>query len=127
MNFIIRVTYKTGDSFKTYTDTEVLDYGWDEETAKLNAEYIIQHYNAYYEFNNCYCKKPDIEEIKKKPWYFKPDTRWGEIDAMLKLKLNEDGKTFNYLCPWCGCFETLESVEVVIQKFILHPNIPYLH
>ena len=122
MNFIIRVTYKTGDSFNTYTDIEELDYGWDEETAKLNAEYIIEHYNAYSAYNDSYRKKADIEEIKKKPWYFKPDTRWGEIDPMLKLKLNGEGKTFSYFCPWCGYFETLESVEVVIQKFVLHPD-----
>ena len=71
MNFIIRVTYKTGDSFKTYTDIEELDYGWDEETAKLNAEFIIEHYEAYKGLNDTfYYDKPNInmEAIMQKPW-----------------------------------------------------------
>lgn len=125
MSYTIRVTYNTGDSFKTYVDTEDLDYGWDEETAKLNAEFIVEHYNAYYAINDGwrYEEKPDMELIKKKPWYADPDGKGTELDSTLYLMPGKEGKEpIRYVCPWCGYFESMISVEVVVEKFILHPK-----
>ena len=123
MNFIIKVTYKTGDSFGSYTDVENLDYGWDEETAKLNAEFIIEHYDAYQGVNDTWYEKPDMDSVRQKPWYVEPEGKWTEVSPTLYLLPGKDGKEpFKYCCPWCGYFENLISVEVIIQEFVLHPK-----
>ena len=31
MEFVIKVTYKDGDSFNSYLDHETIDYGWQDE------------------------------------------------------------------------------------------------
>lgn len=126
MDFIIKVRYKTGDSFKTYETSEELDYNWDEQTAKKNALSIIEHYEAYSRCNDVYAaKNNDIEKIKKNQWYVEPRGHSWEtsaVNANISLLLNEEGKRFLYLCPWCGYFETLISVEVKTKEFVLYPN-----
>lgn len=123
MTYVIRVDYRTGDSFRFYDDFEILDYGWhDEEVVKENAKAIIDHYHAYDEEHGQYYRKdtPDWGEIKKQWWYADPYFKGYNIEANMKLKLdNKD--LVNYTCPWCGFFETLDRVEIKVKEYILEP------
>lgn len=127
MKFQIRVDYHTGDSFNTYDDHEILDYDWEsEEIASENARAIIEHYEAYACENGKWTakSKKEIGDYAKKWWYVKPygsENGYPEIDPSMNLKLS-DGTLVPFRCPWCGYFESLTSVEVVIKAMKYYPN-----
>lgn len=128
MKFQIKVYYTTGDSFGTTNECEILDYEWDnDEIASENARAIIEHYEAYAFENGKWTakSKKDIGEYTAKAWYVKPYGAekycYPTIDASMNLKLN-DGTLTLYRCPWCGYFESLTSVEVVIKEMKYYPN-----
>ena len=127
MKFQIKAWYTTGDSFGTRNDYEILDYEWNnEEIACENARAIIEHYEAYAFENGKWTakSKKDIGDYTKKWWYVKPygsENGYPEIEPSMNLKLN-DGTLTLYRCPWCGYFESLTSVEVVIKEMKYYPN-----
>ena len=128
MKFQIRVDYRTGDSYNTYDDHEILDYDWEsEEIASENAKAIIEHYEAYACENGKWTArtKKDVGDYTEKAWYVKPygaeKYNYPTIDATMNLKLN-DGTLTPFRCPWCGYFESLISVEVVIKEMKYYPN-----
>lgn len=127
MKFQIKVYYTTGDSFGTANEYEILDYEWDnDEIASENAKAIIEHYEAYACENGKWTakSKKDIGDYTEKWWYVKPygsENGYPEIDPSMNLKLN-DGTLTLYRCPWCGYFESLISVEVVIKEMKYYPN-----
>ena len=123
MNFIIKVTYKDGDSFSSYESNEVLDYSWtDEKIVIENMIAISNHYRAYRAENDSWYRDPEIGDYKTSWWYAKPIySRTDNIDPGINLKRN-DGTIFYYHCPWCGYFASLKAVAMEIKPFKIEIN-----
>ena len=118
MRYIIKAYYTTGDSFKSYDTSEIVDYDWeDEEVARENAKAIVEHARTYSQENDYFSEKPD-RAYKQKWWYKEPMKGFGgfdHIDSSMFLKL-DNGEKAQYLCPWCGYFEHLNYVEVMVKQ-----------
>jgi hypothetical protein len=94
------------------------------EIAKENIKRIAEHYEYYRLMNDtwairCYKGKEKaqkekernkkLEEAKSKPWYNE------KYDFVLKL-LADNGKEYEISAPWCGYFDRLNSVRVILAK-----------
>ena len=125
MKFQIKVSYTTGDSYGTENTYDILDYEWENEKVAIeNAEAIIQHYNAYQQENDGRWVVKYDQDYMKKWWYDEPtrlESGWPNIDASMLIKL-DDGTLVRYHCPWCGYFEHLNEVEIVIKAMKYYPN-----
>ena len=110
----IKVTYKTGDSFTTQTTNEVVDYGWkDLDVVKENVKAILEHNKYYHYIERWYHKDYDeIDKFKNSFWFLGSDDEYKNTHGLL-LKL-DNGELVRYTAPWCGCFESLEYIEVVM-------------
>jgi hypothetical protein len=116
MDYIIRYNYNTGDSFHTEENIEAdLDTWHDVSIAEENLQRIKEHYEfylastdnwSYYNKDKQAQNKKIIDDAKTKEWYV------NEYDWCLKLK-HDNGKEYQIHAPWCGYFESLNSVEIV--------------
>jgi hypothetical protein len=109
----IKVSYKTGDSFKSWNTTNILDYDWENiEIVKENMQRIKDHYK--------WCKYDHWETDKKppKPAFMKELTaeskKYEEFCIPLK---KDDGSTFQISVKWTGYFERLQSIEIEVKNF----------
>lgn len=117
MEFVINVTYTDGDSFRSYTDHETLDYNWtNESVVAKNMIAIKEHYEAYMAENDYFHRDKKNDDFKKKWWYVKPTEKYSEVSYGLNLMKN-DGTLFYYHCPWCGYFAHLKEIEMGIKNF----------
>ncbi len=117
--YSIKITYETGDSYSTRTETDFVDMEWGNlEIAEENLDRIKEHYE-YYEANNDHSFYGDkkgrdliIGRAKTRPWFFK------RYDFCLML-LDDKNKEFQYHTFWCGYFERLLEAEIVqeLKKF----------
>lgn len=108
--YSIKVSYKTGDSFKTYDTENILNYDWENiETVKSNMRRIKQHYDWIKE--KYYDKLP-------KPNFMKELTKESQqyAEGCIPLK-KDDGSIFQLSTPWTGYFERLKSIEVVVNNY----------
>ena len=123
MTFTIKVTYKDGDSFHTYTSHETLDYNWtDEQVVIKNMIAIKEHYEAFRAANDSFYRDEYKEDFKTKWWYKKNEyERDDDVPYGLNL-MKDDGTLFYYHCPWCGYFEHLEEIEMGIKNFKIEIN-----
>lgn len=116
MKFIIKATYKDGDSFNSYLDRETLDYGWENEKVVIeNMIALKEHYEAYRKDNDRFYGSIDFDP-KTRWWYSKPTFRGDNIDEGINLK-RDDGTLFYYRCPWCGYFASLQDLTMGIKEF----------
>lgn len=121
--FEIELTYKTGDSFNTYTEQTTLNESWDNiEIASENLKRIRAHYQLYSNRNayvSCMSKKAEqtIEKAKSEPWFVdckrnddcEPES-WEDAIRLLK----DDGTDYILKYPdWIGYFEQLERGEII--------------
>ena len=120
MKLIIKAEYVTGDSFGHEDATEILDYDWtDEEVALENVKAILEHYKTY--SDNEFGGDVDPSFVDKW-WYVKPESKYdGIINGRVRL-INGNGDYFIYVCPWCGYFERLDSVEVTFKEYKFYVN-----
>ena len=118
MKFIIKATYRDGDSFNTYTDQEILDYEWqDEKVVIKNMQAIKEHYEAYRSENDRWYTREGTSDFTNKWWYAKPlYSKTEKIDAGLNLSL-DDGTLVYYHCPWCGYFASLQDITMSIKEY----------
>lgn len=126
MKYKIKITYDTGDSFKTERGLEeFIEGSWqnlDIVTENLNR--IKEHYE-YYELCTGYnFGKSEkevgrlIKEYENKEWY-----AGHANDCVYSLKLLlDDGTEYTVSAyQWCGYFESLVGAEIVqeLPKFTL--------
>lgn len=117
MNFIIKATYRDGDSFNSYLDHETIDYDWENEKVVIeNMIALKEHYEAYREDNNRFYKGDLDFDPKTRWWYSKPIYGRDNIDGGINLK-RDDGTLFYYRCPWCGYFASLQDLTMGIKEF----------
>jgi hypothetical protein len=105
----IYYNYNTGDSFYEENNIEeVLEGEYTNlDIAKANIKRIEAHYKYYREING-YNNKSDTEirgRYKREDWYVEG------YDFNIKLQAN-NGEFYQIHAPWCGYFESLNSVEI---------------
>lgn len=116
----IKIDYQTGNSFGSEETSDYLELEWDDlATAKLNIKYIKEHYEFYKECNySRYSERKSKEDLfvenKLKEW-FVPNK--DSYTMMYSLKLKADNGNLMQLHPfWCGYFERLICVEIVVNS-----------
>lgn len=101
----IKISYRTGDSFRSEDCERELEGTWkDLNIVAENLQRIKDHYDWYEEEHDSY-----LRNAKKK--FTKPSYTSDEYDAALNLKL-DDGTEYQIYAYWCGYFETLYSASV---------------
>ncbi len=107
----IRYTYLTGNSFGSHKETDELPYEFSNLEDVKNAVHRIQeHYAWYKENNNRY--SPNNPPTPPAWWDCKYPDPWTMIYL---INFEIDGKHIQLSPPWCGYFESLLSVEVVLN------------
>lgn len=114
--FKIKAIYDTGDSFHTEKDVE---YTFDPSYSSLEKVQetltrLKEHYKYYRANNNYYGRNEEengkvINEAKTKSWFVE------EYDFCVKI-LTDEGEILKMSLPYCGYFETLSSLEIVMEK-----------
>lgn len=111
--FKIKYYYKTGDSFGSHDEEEILEFEWNDiEKAREALKRIKEHYNWY-------CSLHSYKEDKPVPkWWYKPN-HIDEYSARSILFLEMDhGEEVQFWPPWIGYFESLYSAEIVLDEKI---------
>lgn len=132
IEYRIKVNYQTGDSFG-YNDTEeIIDMGWKNlDIAMENMMNIKTHYeNIYIPLNSHYYKRKYklnddqifdniTEKYRDKDFFVLGNDESPDgldkhyIENCIKLKL-DNGRYVQISNFWCGYFETLYSLEIVM-------------
>ena len=109
--FKIKVKYRTGNSFDSYDEEEILEIEWESlDMAKRNLLHIQSHYNMYNKISSYL--KPNDPQLN--PYR---DCIWFNIDSYahtMKFEL-DNGKLFQMLLPWIGYFANLYSAEIIFD------------
>ena len=106
--YIIYIDYTTGDSFKSYDTSDILDYDWNNiEIVRNNLQRIKNHYN-YVNENDVYNKpKGSLPE----------GCIWDDEYRIIQLELLLDNNKIVLTYPnWCGYFEHLNSIEIRLKN-----------
>lgn len=120
MEYYIEYRYDSGDSFNTYTDLSgELELTWkNHDVAVKNLERLEEHYKQYKELNSySYKKKKEsdiFKENRNKDWFVESKDRY-HSEYCVKL-YTDDGEVMQISCPWCGYFESLNSLEVKVKS-----------
>lgn len=114
MEYEIKITYDTGDSFSTTTGVEgKCGLVWNNlDMAKLSLSYIKEHNEFckfieryYYKSNKEY--KEMVDASKKRPWY---RDKCSDLSLFL---VKDDGEKFVQSSFWTGYFENLTCAEII--------------
>ena len=114
MKYKIKYNYNTGDSFHTEEGIESeLDLEWDNiDVAKANIKRIEEHYKQYKRANT-YSNKRDKDvygENRQKDWFVT------DYPLYCLYLYTDDGKPWQVYAPWCGYFESLNFVEIIVNN-----------
>lgn len=106
MNYKIKYSYRTGDSFGHHDADGVLEMEWENvDIAKAALKRIQEHYR-WYEDQNATWRSSKDKPVAEPSWHV------GEqYDFTVKVKL-DNGNEVKFCAPWCGYFESLYSAEV---------------
>jgi hypothetical protein len=150
MEYKIKITYRTGNSFGSHTETEYLGLSWKNlDIAKENLQFINEHHNL----NNLSGKKLEKAILlnKNKPWfvlneniYYKDKKITKKQEEELKLidnnldnfkykinsydyeyciKLKADNGNFMQMsCFWVGYFESILSAKIEVDTSDMEIN-----
>lgn len=115
MPFLIRYTMRTGDSFSTEIVTNELEYEFDDiKYAEETLKRIQEHYEWYEDVEDYRISKKKANQ-KKPSWHNVKYANETILHHIINIRVNED-ETYQFHCPWCGCFEKLIDVEIVVKK-----------
>lgn len=111
--FKIQVFYKTGDSFHTRNESDILEPSWENlEIAKENLKRIPIHYEFYKKYKNADLRHK--ENIKEEvPDFIVLDKKHNLICIKLLL---DNGNEFQMYCDWCGYFEKLLGGKIILEE-----------
>ena len=114
----IKYEYRTGDTFSTRDESDVLDYEWDDfEVAKRALQRINEHYKWYMSRIDSYSFSP--KELQRPEWHKKVNKKdYPTAYHNLIILEMDDGEEVQFWAPWCGYFESLHSAEIVISERI---------
>lgn len=124
MKYQILLKYSTGDTFNTYDTEDTLELSWGNlDIAKDNLKRIQEHYKVYKLYSEVsgwrskYLEKDEVELFesrKTKDWFVTDKDHYTEQYG-IKLKA-DNGNDWQINAFWCGYFEHLESVEIIMDK-----------
>lgn len=123
----IRYNYNTGDSYTTESGlVRDLEYEWtDLMVCQENILAIKEHYEFYKKIHYTAESHKKINELRKerrnKWWAVTDHTNHWREDCCIKLKSGFGDKMYELSCPWCGYFESLNSIEMIRKSYdLLH-------
>lgn len=104
----IEITYTTGNSFNTYTETDVVCVPVETlAEAKVNLQRIKQHWSIYQQKHGYSLTVQDIDY---------PDFYIGKSDGIILKTSTEEGQHEIMHPFWVGYFESLISAKIVELK-----------
>lgn len=111
----IKVCYSTGDSFHTEDTSTVLEMTWNSrDNAKLALQRIKEHWQ-WYECEHKHMSGTWNDKLKKYVKPHEPSWHIGLDDHSILLML-DNGNDVKFAAPWCGYFESLQSVEIILDE-----------
>lgn len=125
MKYKIEYDYYTGDSFRSDDSTGVLELEWEDlQVAKDNLKRIQEHwryYKAKKEVRSSYSQTWVVNELemvstveKSQPdWYVKPEGGNRDYNHHCIILYSDNGKPWQFWCPWCGYFEGLYGAKII--------------
>lgn len=106
MTYKIKYSYKTGDSFKSWDESGILEMEWKKlSNAKAALKHIKEHYDWYRDQANSWRRLGD-EPIAEPEWHT------SKYESVINLVL-DNGNEVSFAAPWCGYFERLHTAEIV--------------
>lgn len=113
----IEINYQTGDSFKSYDTSDLLDIPmFDIEIAKINLKRIKEHYQYYQSLDRWYRGKTIIKPdfyIDKDHEYNKGKSYIEKFQNGLEILLDKENNTRVIYPFWIGYFETLHGARII--------------
>ena len=101
MMYTIEITYRTGNSFGSHEEVDIVGYSWDSlDNAKESLKRIKEHYLYYRSKNSRYKEKVN------KPDHYKSD-------FSVTIMGNDKNKIEEISAFLCGYFETLYEVKII--------------
>lgn len=112
--YSIEITYRTGGSFGSKVEIDLVGYTWNDiNDAKIALSYIKDHYKLYQNVNDLGSNYNEIEKLIKssenKPWFDKDHWKYS-----LNIPGNS-GETSKIASFWLGYFETLILAKIVLD------------
>jgi hypothetical protein len=108
----IKYSYTTGDSFSSEDREDILEYGWNNIEKAQDALLRIKEHYKWYESK----EYPRLNKAMKPPKWWKVKFEVSDLaHHLINLKL-DNGKEVQFPCPWCGYFESLHSVEIILKN-----------
>lgn len=120
MRYQIRYYYQTGDSFKSQDAESRLEMSWEKlDVAKQNLQRIKEHYEmvnainaAEWEIRMGRGKQEDITvQYENKDWFVSHEDYTMRENCIILY--SDNGKPWQFWCPWCGYFERLHYAEII--------------
>ncbi len=135
--FKIKYYYRTGNSFGSHDEEGLVELDFNDiKVAEANLDRINEHYKQYQElnsYNGWFVKKEKLAAYKENP------DKYSVIDESMKERFlkegyllknvidnyeaenciilyTDEGKPFRFSADWCGYFESLQSVEIIIKS-----------
>lgn len=124
MKYKIEYSYYTGSSFGSEDSTGVLELEWEDlQVAKNNLKRIQEHWKYYKAKNTAsssYSKTWVKDELKivstiekeEPDWLVKPDQK-NSYNYHSIILYTDNGKPWQFWCPWCGYFEGLYGAKII--------------
>jgi len=121
MGYMIKASYKTGDSFHNYDTSDEFAPIWkDLSQAKKALRWLSEHHAAYEQESDDrrHRNEPKIPRMLGKPWFITRQEGYGYQDfwhSAAKVEL-DDGTLFQVGVPYHGYFERLHSLEIICEE-----------
>lgn len=121
--YTIQVTYTTGNSFGSHSETDRIGQSWDNiELAQQALQHIKEHYD-FYTGRNSYRRTTTDQldaEAEKNEW-FTQGAYYSDSDSHMKqyscAAEMDDGSWMQLpTTMWCGYFETLNDARIVMEE-----------
>lgn len=123
MRYKIEYNYYTGNSFGSEDSTGVLELEWEDlQVVKDNLKRIQEHwkyYSAKEDLKSFYGRNKEnlniVENVEKSQpdWYVKPEGDNDNHNHYCIILYTDNGKPWQFWCPWCGYFEGLYGAKII--------------
>jgi len=109
----IEYDYRTGSSFGSHNETDVLEFEWENiEIAAEALKRIHEHYKWYQYKEKGYNW---LDEVPKPKWHkIKRESIHEDQEHNLINLPTDNGEEVQFWPPWCGYFETLYGAKIII-------------